>query len=473
MTDQLQEQQEAGRTAELIVTELVDDFVAALINTRIYWSDHARVVSSIQSVLKKLREICRVGALESLTISVTKEFLVFDERPLLGATLNASRLISSLRDWKCGGIRLSRSTNKSDLATLLTAINSRRHRAETFEKINRELERRGVDSITLLPIYQDLEGRLEEGLSEADKRRLSVPLHLYQSVMDLLQGITVSVSTGGNINFAPVEAQAEQMLRRLESDEGPLVNLARQDHYDAFTFGHSVRVSVLALNFGRALTDDMGSLIRLGTAALLHDVGKSMVPFELLQTSKPLSTEERHEICKHPEYGAQILIDHAEADPHTVAASFGHHCAHGSGGYPKTQHEHDVSLVTDIVGIVDVFEALTAARPYKRPMSPVRAYRIMMGMTDKFDPALLRRFIEVNGIFPCGQLVQLSTGEIARVTKQSEDLQAPLVRVISDREENHLDVDDRWVLDLSEQDPANAAGITRSLKDDVATLAYS
>ena len=156
-----------------------------------------------------------------------------------------------------------------------------------------------------------------------------------------------------------------------------------------------MRVSVLALNFGRRLTKDQDLLMRLGTAGLLHDVGKSVIPFEILHSSKPLTPEEREEINRHPSAGAQILLDHDEADELAVATAFGHHRTFDHDGYPQTLHEHHQSMVTRIVKICDVYEALTAARPYKRPMTPTRAYRIMLGMENHFEPRLLRRFIEV------------------------------------------------------------------------------
>ena len=129
-------------------------------------------------------------------------------------------------------------------------------------------------------------------------------------------------------------------------------------------------------------------------------------------------------------------------------------------------------MVTDIVGIVDVFEALTAARPYKRPMSPIRAYRIMMDMKDKFDPALLKRFIKCNGIHPNGQLIQLSTGEQARVETQTENINAPIVRVTSDREGNLLSATDEWDLDLSLQNE-RVIRVTGQLEEDPASLVAS
>ncbi|MCA8955351.1 MAG: HD domain-containing protein [Planctomycetes bacterium] len=462
---------DAPRTPEAIVTELVDNLVASLINARIYWTNHPRVLASLQTVISLLQEACVKTAKESVAVAVSTDFLVFDDRPLLGASIAAPRLIKALDEWSSGGLKLSKSATVADLEVLLEAIRAAPAEGNGYEQINEKLRRGSRQPIELLPVYREIEDGVE-GKPPELRGKCVVPLQLYQSAMDLLQGLTVSVSTGKTIDFAPIQTHAELMLQRLESNEGALMNLARQDHYDAFTFGHSVRVSVLALNFGRSLTKDSGALIQLGTAALLHDVGKAMVPFEVLHSNKALSAEERAEICRHPEYGAQILLDHEHCDPHAISATFGHHCAHGHRGYPKTLHEHRVSMVTDIVGIVDVFEALTAARPYKRPMSPVRAYRIMMGMEDKFDRRLLKRFIQCNGIHPNGQLIQLSSGERARVMRQTTDIAAPIVKVETDREGNFLLPTEQWDLDLSVQS-TQVFHVTEQLAEDPATLVSS
>ena len=77
----------------------------------------------------------------------------------------------------------------------------------------------------------------------------------------------------------------------------------------------------------------------------------------------------------------------------------------------------------------NVYEALTAVRPYKARMSPLRAYRIMMALPGQFDPLLLRHFIQGNGIYPVGSRVKLGTGEIARVRRQTGDVEKPVVEV--------------------------------------------
>ena len=280
--------------------------------------------------------------------------------------------------------------------------------------------------------------------------------------------MTVSVCRGGRIDFAPVQAQAEALLKQLHSKDEPLLGLARQDQYDAFTFGHSVRVAILAMHFARALTDDHDLLIRIGTAGLLHDVGKSLIPFEILHSTKTLSEEERRQMNRHAELGAECLLGHQDSDPLAIAAAFGHHRSPDGSGYPRTTHKYETDMVTRIVKICDVFEALTAARPYKQPMSPIRAYRVMLAMGDKLDRRLMRRFIEVNGIYPVGQFVGLGTGEVAVVRAQSGDPLRPTVAVIDSVLDQDLVSDEQQLLDLSDIECCGARAILCELTPDQA-----
>lgn len=436
-----------SRTKTDLVLEAIDDFAAALVNLRIYTASHRRVTELAESVATFVRELTSTDSQQALRISIANDMLVMDGRPLLGASMTASRLIAAIVERGGGGIEFDPGTTAEDIVGILSLLASRNVDGADWSTTNAHLVERRHPRVRLLPPFV-VGAKAKDDL---DAIMLTAPVRFYQTCIDTLQEVTVSICHGGRIEFGPVMSHAEAVLRGLESDEGPLMNLARQDQYDAFTFGHSVRVAVLAMNFARTLTRDHDLLVRIGTAALLHDCGKSLIPFEILHSRKQLGPEERAEMNKHPALGAEILLDHENVDPIAVAAAFGHHRACDGGGYPRTRAQHHNLLVTEIVKLCDVYEALTAARPYKRPMSPIRAYRIMVSMGDHLDRALLRRFIESNGAYPIGQTVRLTTGEIARVRHQTDEILQPIVKVISDRSGNPLDAIDMVELDLRYQ----------------------
>jgi putative nucleotidyltransferase with HDIG domain len=465
-----------------LATDLVGELVAAMVNARIYWAEHPRVTESLASVRGTVQELCRATTGDEVRIGLAEQMLVHATRPLLGATVTGTRLITRLADLGAGGIRLSSDVGIEELRGLLALLlgfpadddKARRHARRDhdgerawvdgatsasprregapigaggggenagFAGINADLLRRGIHGVALLAPYS-------EGVG-AD-RPSELPIGMYQQVMDLLHDTTVDVCQGGRVRFDRVQEVAESMLHRLVAGQEHVLSLARHEQYDAFTFGHSVRVAVLALHFATHLTDSRELAVRIGTAALLHDVGKSLVPFEILHSRRPLTDEERRIMRSHTEHGARILSDQDGTDDLAIAAAFGHHTSDGPQGYPATLHEHQASTITELIKVCDVYEALTAARPYKRPMTPTRAYRIMLAERTHFRPDLLRRFVEVNGLHPAGQLLELDSGEIAQVVAQTPgDLHHPRVRLLTDAECNPLRAEERPVVDLS------------------------
>ena len=446
-------------------TMLIDELVAALVNTRIYASSHPRVQGSIEAMRRRLAELAEQTGQDPICLGAADDLVVFLQRPLLGASIGAARLIGALRQWGAGGIELWAKATTAELEALLLAMVARPAPGQDYVWLNTQLVARQCRNAQLLPPYVDSNGSLGKTGTASGIR---IGVQFYQAVVDLLQNVTVSVCRGGRIDFAPVQAQAEQVLKQLEAKDAPVLGLARQDQYDAFTFGHSVRVAVLSMNFARALTDDRDLLIRIGTAALLHDVGKSLIPFELLHSANTLSEEERRAMNRHAELGAECLLDHHDSDPLAIAAAFGHHRGPNGTGYPRTLHAHETTLVTSIVKICDVYEALTAARPYKQPMSPIRAYRVMLAMGDKLDQRLLQRFVHCNGVYPVGQFVELSTGEIAVVRGQTGSQKQPIVALVERPEGQSLARDEEQLFDLSQVECSCARAILAELAPQVA-----
>jgi putative nucleotidyltransferase with HDIG domain len=250
--------------------------------------------------------------------------------------------------------------------------------------------------------------------------------------------------------------------------------MVRYERYDAYTLGHSVRVCALALDFASKLTADQRLLVRVGAAALLHDIGKMRIDPDVLHHRARLSPEQRREMERHTELGAAILLSQPGVDDLAVTVSHGHHRNLDGGGYPAAAPSSRQSIVTRLVKICDVYEALTAVRPYKGAMSPTKAFRIMLDSSGAFDPALLRKFIASTGCYPVGSEVALSDGACARVLRQTADLRRPVVRLELSVEGEPLDERDRVAVDLS-QPERRKLGVERllgmrSLEADLAVI---
>ena len=445
----------------LRLTDFIDELVVALASVRIYGEKHPRVQLVLQQLELDLDEFLTASGKESFDLGTVDGYLVHDRRPLLGATLAASRLIEPLTRIDSGGLSFTRGAKAPEFLVLAQLLGRRVRLPGDRAEAERELQAGGCANIHLLPAYRTGDGDGEGTTSfsalfgdwagDAAAQRalaLDVPVKLYQRVVDNLQDVMVRVCRREAVGLEHSRSLVESILKRLAQEPGAMLDLARYERYDAFTFGHSIRVCLLALNFARVQTQESPILQRIGLAAMMHDVGKAWVPFEILHSTARLSDEERAEMSRHTTYGGSILTA-MDAEPSATAAAFGHHRSGLRGGYPQTLHEAELSSTTRIVKICDVYEALTAVRPYKEAMSPTRAYRIMYSMRDHFDAALQCRFIEVNGIYPDGSHLRLSTGESARVVGQSRLIDRPRVLLTSLPDGEPVESDPDNPVDLS------------------------
>lgn len=470
------------------VRELVDGFVAALMNARVYFGGHPRVTISLEQLQAAVVALSQATRRPRITLHLGWGYVVFQNRPVINASLAAGRLLETFERLQLGGLEIEAKTEVEAYRGLVDVLNTCDPAQAGPMAVGRALQQRGVKGIRVLPPVPEGtwstaaepgsdvdpigQGEKTLGHDPVTSQPVLVPTRRYQEAVRLLQDLTVTVCQGGRIEFGAVYTEAEQLVQQINTSAGPLTGLANSQEYDAFTLGHSMRVTVLAMSFAKAIGFSSPEMLRLGAAALMHDIGKAMVPFEILHARRALTDEERRVVSRHPELGAEILLGHDDSDELTVAAAFGHHRQFAGMGYPATWHDHVQSVATRIVKICDVYEALTAARPYKPPMSAVRAYRIMLAMTGHFDPQMLTRFIRHNGVHPTGNYVRLNTGETAFVLEQTAELELPRVVLSAAADGTELSPGDRVVVDLR-QDPERRTVTYASASGEAATKAHA
>ncbi len=453
------------------VSGFVEELVVAVVNCRIYWVDHQRVEMALTRAHELLDALLQSSKKAELILRVADGYVIHDGRPLLGASLSAPRLIKPLLAVQIGGVLFQSGTSLDDLKRFVELLMGKLGEVSDHEEANLLLGRHGCSGVRAMGLFNASEGGgggggddLGDGVENPDLQQVSVPVQMYQSLVQSLQTSSIKVSQGGSIDFQEVQTVVDDLVSNLETDAPTVLGLSQYERYDAFTFGHSIRVATLALDYTRRLTVDPELLNRVGLASLMHDVGKARVPFEVLHHNGPLDDDMRREMNKHPEHGAHILLDHEGVDGMAVAAAFGHHRMYGEGGYPTTIFETDFSLVTRVVKVCDVYEALTAVRPYKKAMTPARAFRVMFSMNDHFDPAILRGFVQTVGIFPTGSQILLTDDRVGTVLDQTGKLDRPVVQVDRDASGDDLHPQDRAVIDLSDEEAAKNCGVKELLR---------
>jgi len=399
-----------------LVDRFVHELVVALLNHGMHPPGSQLVRDGLRDVTATLRELLTEARVDGLALEIQGELLRAFGRDLIAASLQAGLLTGLCARSGVRSLTFARGLEPAEFGRFLAAL---------FEcgtpgaDLPRALAAHGVRHVTaeVEPGTQARAGNTPRGLRG------------YRELTSFLHDNHIAAFRGEDLEVDRAQGVVEQAIDHIEREPSALLTLASYDDIDSFTVGHSVRVALLALHVARAAGVAQGDLVAIGTAALLHDIGKSRVPQEILFKRGRLDPDEWRLMAQHPRLGAEILLEQRNLDPRAIGAAFCHHMSPDGGGYPVPTLRFAPSEVSKLVRVCDVFEALTAARPYKRALTPVQAYAVMFASAHDFDPTWLRFFARTIGLYPLGTRVQLSTGAEACVVAHGPDPQRPVVRV--------------------------------------------
>jgi HD-GYP domain-containing protein (c-di-GMP phosphodiesterase class II) len=248
----------------------------------------------------------------------------------------------------------------------------------------------------------------------------------------VIRDIMQDVRLGKNIESDRVKRVVNNMIDSIFANQSALASLTRIKDYDEYTFVHSINVCILCLTLGRHLNFSREELEQMGIGALLHDVGKMRIPPYILNKPGKLTEEEFNEVKKHPLYTLEVLDKSHGIPDSSKQVALQHHERYNGRGYPRGLRGEEITRFGQIAAIIDVYDAITADRVYKKAIPLHEGIRIIyQGVKEDFSQLLVEHFIQCMGIYPAGTLVLLDSEEIGIVCAVNpEKLLRPNVMLI-------------------------------------------
>jgi len=224
----------------------------------------------------------------------------------------------------------------------------------------------------------------------------------------------------------------EKVCSIINDSKSLSLNLSKLKVCDEYTYRHSVDVGTMAAILAKALGESDSFVKDITVVGLLHDIGKEEIPNEILNKPGKLTATEFELIKTHPVRGYRLLAKSPDLTEEMRQAILNHHENIDGSGYPRNLSGDQIGKMAQIISIVDVYDALVTARPYKRAYAPAEAIEIMFTMSNKFNLKYFKAFLTIVNIYPNGSTIKLSNGEEGVVVRQNKAYPLrPVIKITS------------------------------------------
>jgi len=418
--------------------ELVRRLAAALRGTELYAPTHPLVQRGIDALSTAAIE--GLQSAPSIVVAFLGDEIVVDAARLPKGSATMVGFARDLRERDVEKITFTRGLTKDEVRGLVAILSDRKSPVPLADRL-------GTKNIRHIAL-----GRVVVEETDDQEAGIAAARRVYSTAVETAETLWQAAKAGNKPDPGAAKKIIDGLAKLVTQDRTSLMALTALKKYDNYTFTHMVNVSALAMAQARALNIE-GTLLReFGFAALMHDIGKVNTPLEVLNKPDKLSPEEFAIMKRHVVDGAHILRRTPEMPALAPIVAFEHHLKQDLSGYPEKIGSRKLNLCTMIVSIADVFDALRSTRPYRKGLATDRIRNIMGEQGNPaFNQVLLKRFVNLMGLFPVGNLVRLSTEELAVVTAEHPtDPFRPQVKIITDRTGNVLEnplLTNTWELD--------------------------
>jgi putative nucleotidyltransferase with HDIG domain len=407
-----------------LADELLRRLSAAVRGVQLYAPSHPLVTRSITALVDTLTVVH--ASMRSVAIGIVGEELVVADIPVARAAETMGELMRRLRQAGIERIVIDNGVQADEITQLVETLGS----GENLE-LNTTLSR--------LPHIRV--GRLQmEERTDSSAGDIATFRRLYDDAVKVAGTLWESAKVEGIPDADAARGMVDTLAQAVAQNRTALLALTALKNYDNYTFTHMVNVSILTMGQARGVGIDGALLREFGLAGLMHDIGKVRTPNEILNKPGKLTDTEYDILKRHTVDGAQILRKTPEIPALAPVVAFEHHLRADGTGYPDAQRPQ-LNLATSLCGVADVYDAMRSQRVYQAAHPTDRILAVLQKNDGtQFDRHLIRRFVQLVGIYPAGNLVRLYAGEIAVVLEvHAPDPYRPRVRILIDKDGRTLE----------------------------------
>ena len=325
-----------------------------------------------------------------------------------------SQILHELTDLGIDSIHIAPGVSRDEIHSLADFLWQLKE-APTGEPVDAQLARRGISHVSLGRLVP-LDTRWHAALWPDGPTGPMDPA--YAESLELAERTFDDVASGRGMNVVTVRDIVQLLIRKVAGSSAALGQILAVKLYQNLTYCHSVNVATLSLLIGKELGFDEAATAALGEAALLHDIGKTRIPLDVLRKPGALDRRERRVMEAHTTLGAEILVEVEGLRPLTPTVALEHHRAFEGGGYPDLGENIVPHFLSQIVAVADIYEAITGVRSYQDPSAPEQACLVLARLAGtKLNTALVKAFVNAISFFPVGSVVRTSREETGIVIR--------------------------------------------------------
>ena len=436
-----------------LAEELLRRLAASLRSGQLYSRGHPLIARNLEGFARATSALHDL--VPSIVIGLVGDEVIVDDMPLAKAdTLGG--FVRRLQQSGVERITIDRGVTTEEITTFIDAV--------TSIDARQLLEGDGAGAFPVMAHIRV--GRVTiEQRADGSPTDMATIKRLYSDAVSAAVDVWDSAQSEGRPDPTVARTMIDGLAQAVAQNRTALLALTTLKNYDNYTFTHMVNVSILTMGQARGLGIDGPLLREFGLAALMHDIGKVRTPIEILNKPDKLTDDEFTIMKRHVVDGAEILRMTPDVPALAPVVAFEHHLRTDGSGYPGGVTRPSLNVGTMLCSIADVYDAMRSQRTYQQSFPTDRILAVLKRSDGRqFDQHLVRRFVQLIGIYPAGTLVRLNTGEVAVVLKvYAPDPYRPTVRILINTEGKRLDLPYDLNLWEKSEDPKRPSSVIAPL----------